>query len=74
MHGNTSINFDGTYARAQYKVALTRKERVWYIASRVPSDTPLGSQLSFFRTKRHNIYNTTFSGLSGFPIGAADAL
>ena len=51
--------------------------RVWYIASREPSDGPLErNYLAFAHHKeRHNINNTALSGLSGYiyPIGAADA-
>ena len=60
------------HARAQNEEEHSL-ERVWYTASREPSDTPPGSQLDRICTQRHNIYPTVFSGLSSFPIGTADA-
>ena len=67
MHG------DSIKTRTQHEEGHSI-ERVWYIASREPSDTPPDRNSLRICTQRHiNYNNTVLSGFPGFFIGTAGA-
>ena len=68
---------DGTIIQSTGQKNIEKRHsigRVWYTASREPSDTPLGSQLLYrICTQKCSIYNSVLSGFQVSLIGSVAA-